>query len=169
MKTVSFELALQAFMIFEGLSLWKIEPFAARSYQGSLVGYKETKQCIWDNFKKESTFPVWKCILFLVYVFFLCPLEGITRRLLPLFKITPYIWGLVFPFVILIYAVWPDCVSLPDDLNRKAAKVFLVFITLKFLLYLLYLVFKKIRNYLLLEAPLPQKETASFFALKKDS
>ena len=168
MKTVSFELALQAFMIFEGLSLWKIEPYTAQSYPGSLIGYKETKQCFWDNCRKESTVPVWKFLLFLLYSI-LCPLEGITRRLLPLFKITPYIWGVAFPFAILIYAVCPDRVSLPDDFDKKAAVCFLVFIALKFSLYLLYLVFKKLRNYLLLEAPLPQKETASFFSPKKDS
>ena len=87
----------------------------------------------------------------------------VTRFSVSVFKICPYIWGLLIPFVILWTAAFKS-LAISEDAIRIIATVFFFYMVAKLLFYLLNFLFSLLTNYLYFDNPLPSKSVVSFFA-----
>lgn len=163
MKSLPFSIVIQAFFLFEGLSLWKVN-YYGDILPSSLTGlkYKDFIQKGWEDCQKRKNFPVGKICLFLLFMV-TRPMAIVTRFSVSVFKICPYIWGLLIPFVILWTAAFKS-LAISEDAIRIIATVFFFYMVAKLLFYLLNFLFSLLTNYLYFDNPLPSKSVVSFFA-----
>lgn len=113
-QAIDIDFVIQALMIFEGLSLWKLSHFVENHYPASTVGmsYQQAKKQKWEKLRNSDDPSAWQFIKLLTFCFCML-LKNLFSCLTWLLKWTPYLVSLVFIVVVYLYAfkLVPDCLD----------------------------------------------------------
>lgn len=131
--TITLDFVLQALIIFEGLSLWKLSDFASKANSASLFGKnpKEELKRRWNDMKKMDDFPWGRFLKALIICCVVWPLCQAANGLVWLFKWTPYVSGTVIPLTIASCSIGFIPCEISGDFTRQAAQVIFWFIVVK--------------------------------------
>lgn len=121
--TISLDLVIQALIIFEGLSLWKLSDFAAKKNSASLVGKNlgDELKSRWKRMQKNEEIP-WRDFLMAVVVLIVWPMCKVANILVWLLRWTPYFFGTIVSLLFIGYYIWNVPPVIPADWTSYIAK-----------------------------------------------
>lgn len=128
--TITLDFVLQALIIFEGLSLWKLSEFAAKKNSASLLGkdLKEELRQRWKDMRNMDNLP-WGKMLMAAFVCIVWPVCKLANSLVWFCRWTPYISGTLIPLAVVSYSVDLIPCEISANLTLKIAQVIFWFIT----------------------------------------
>ena len=136
--TISLDLVIQALIVFEGLSLWKLSDFAAQKNSASLVGKNlgDELSSRWKRMRRNDNFPWFD--LFMAFVLLIVwPMCKTANILVWVLRWTPYLFGTIGSLMFIGYHIWHVPPVIPPDWTIYIAKSIFWFIAGKLLINLL--------------------------------
>ena len=136
--TISLDFIIQALVVFEGLSLWKLSDFATKKNSASLVGKKlgDELKSRWRKMKENEEIP-WRDLLMSVVVLIGWPMCKAANVLVWLLRWTPYAFGTIIPLFFIGYCIWKVPPTIPAEWASCTSKFIFWFIVCKFLVNVL--------------------------------